>query len=137
MMKKTEWKEYEVNGWSYRIRATYGIDYDFGHQHNQAPHFSITGEIEHRQAKTRGPWREDSGGCLHEEIAKHFPELASLVKWHLSAVGQGPMHYEANAMFWWEHAIGLREFTSYDRVTGSPVEEAMRRFEHTVVYGGI
>lgn len=40
----------------------------------------------------------DGGGCLHEEIAKYFPELAHLVRWHLVST-DGPMHYLANATY--------------------------------------
>lgn len=46
-------------------------------------------------------WVEDSGGCIHDEVAKHFPELAHLIKWHLSST-DGPMHYVANTVYWAE-----------------------------------
>lgn len=39
-----------------------------------------------------------SGGCLHEEIAEHFPELAPLIKWHSTSSG-GPLHYLANTTY--------------------------------------
>ena len=37
-------------------------------------------------------------GCLHDEIRKHFPELATFIAWHLCAT-DGPMHYFDNAIF--------------------------------------
>jgi hypothetical protein len=42
--------------------------------------------------------RDVAGGCIHEEIAKHFPGLAPLIKWHLCA-SDGPMHYVANTVY--------------------------------------
>jgi hypothetical protein len=39
------------------------------------------------------------GGCLHDLIAKHFPEFAHLIKWHLVS-SDGPLHYVANTTYW-------------------------------------
>lgn len=39
-----------------------------------------------------------AGGCLHEEVAERFPELAPMLKWHLSST-DGPMHYLANVLW--------------------------------------
>ena len=54
--------------------------------------FSITGEI-FDGTRGGGP-----SGCIHEEIAEHFPELAPLIKWHLTG-SNGPMHYIANTIY--------------------------------------
>ena len=40
-----------------------------------------------------------SCGCQHDLIRKHFPELAHLIKWHLTSA-DGPMHYIANTLYW-------------------------------------
>ena len=55
--------------------------------------FAITAEV-------RRPGRRDieAGGCLHEEIARVFPELEPLIKWHLTST-DGPMHYVANTCY--------------------------------------
>lgn len=55
--------------------------------------FSITGEV-------RRPGRRDveACGCLHEDIARVFPELEPLIKWHLTST-DGPMHYIANTCY--------------------------------------
>lgn len=37
-------------------------------------------------------------GCLHEQIAEAFPELAHLIKWHLVST-DGPLHYIANTTY--------------------------------------
>lgn len=38
-------------------------------------------------------------GCQHDLVAKHFPELAPFIKWHLTAT-DGPLHYIANTLYW-------------------------------------
>lgn len=53
--------------------------------------FSITGEV-------RSLARWEAGGCLHDDIAKVFPELEPLIKWHLTST-DGPMHYVANTCY--------------------------------------
>ena len=45
-----------------------------------------------------GRWAHESGGCLHEDIAKYFPQYAHLIKWHLVST-DGPLHYIANTLY--------------------------------------
>ncbi len=71
------------------IWAHLRYDDECGNGHNS---FAITGSVK------KG--REDlAGGCLHEDIATVFPELAPLIKWHLCS-SDGPMHYIANTVYW-------------------------------------
>ena len=42
--------------------------------------------------------RDVGGGAAHDHIAKVFPELAPLLKWHLVS-SDGPMHCVANAVY--------------------------------------
>lgn len=82
-------KEYTTDdGRNETIIATVRHDDECGNGHNT---FSITGTIH---------WggRCIAGGCIHEDIAKHFPELAPLIKWHLCST-DGPLHYLANAIY--------------------------------------
>ena len=51
--------------------------------------FSITGNF------------DNSCWCIHEDIAKHFPDLAHLIKYHLFDT-RGPMYYIENTM---HHAL--------------------------------
>lgn len=85
----TGWKQFKDYGRMYKIRAEVRLDDHCGNGHNS---FAITGEI----CTLNG--RIESCGCLHEDIAKHFPELAPFIKWHLSST-DGPMHYVANTMY--------------------------------------
>ena len=85
-------KVYTENGETYRIIANVRHDDDCGNGHNT---FSVTGEIVRKQGSR---WVEDSSGCLHDEVARHFPEIAHLIKWHLCSTG-GPLHYVANTVY--------------------------------------
>jgi hypothetical protein len=65
--------------------------------------FSITGELFSSAVKTpRG--ESVMGGCIHEVIADFAPDLAPLLKWHLTST-DGPMHYLANTL----HHAGDRD----------------------------
>lgn len=57
--------------------------------------FAITASV--YTAASRRRHDIEAGGCMHEAIAKVFPELAPFIKWHLTST-DGPMHYVANAM---------------------------------------
>jgi hypothetical protein len=87
-------KVYTENGETYRIIANVRHDDECGNGHNT---FSITGEIDEKNPGN-GRWREYSGGCIHDKIAEHFPELAPFIKWHLMSA-DGPLHYVANTMY--------------------------------------
>lgn len=88
----TGWKEYREGGQRMRIKADVRWDDQCGNGHNS---FAITGTTERHES---GAWCNDRGGCIHDEIAKRFPGLAPLVKWHLST-SDSPMHYEANVIY--------------------------------------
>lgn len=124
-MKTTPWKEYTEDGTRYRIQAQYGWQ-QIG---EQEPYWSVTGTIERR---TGLGWREDSGGMLHAEVAKHFPFLAPTLKWHLSSQQSGPMHYVANARYWLEQVNGIFHWErhSYD-------PDPLEAFMNQVVFGEV
>jgi|TARA_R100001530_G_scaffold31707_2_gene24883 hypothetical protein len=94
-------KTFTENGTHYRITATVRHDDQCGNGHNS---FSITGET-YRKAKN-GQWVWDSCGCIHDDIAKHFPKLAPFIKWHLTSA-DGPMHYIANTVY---HATAIDKY---------------------------
>lgn len=70
------------------ITATVRHDDNCGNGHNT---FSITGELYEGGEPV-------AFGCLHDEIAAHFPTLAPLIKWHLCST-DGPLHYIANTLY--------------------------------------
>jgi hypothetical protein len=71
------------------IKATVRHDDECGNGHNS---FAITAEV-----RVRGS--DVGGGCMHDEIAEIFPELAPFIKWHLVDTSQ-PLHYIANTLYW-------------------------------------
>ncbi len=77
----------------FRIIAHVRYDDQCGNGHNS---FSITATIDRKDGA--GRWRNDSGGCCHDEVAKHFPDLAPLIKWHLVS-SDGPMRYPGNVTY--------------------------------------
>lgn len=124
MMITTPWKTYREGGTKYRIQATYGMDYAFARRYNQEPYFSLTGEIQ-RQARNNR-WMEDSGGQLHDELIKHFPQLREIADWHLVSPA-GPMHYIANAKYW------LDVWDNYQEGSEKPFDA----FASTIVWGAL
>lgn len=90
-----EWKatrEYRENGERFRITVTLRYADQCGNGHNT---FSVTGEIDEYDGDH---WRDHSCGCIHDDIAKQFPKLAHLPKWH-GCTSNGPLHYEANTVY--------------------------------------
>jgi hypothetical protein len=75
------------------ITAKVRHDDECGNGHNT---FSITAEVVTPASRRRRDI--EAGGCLHEEIARVFPELAPFIKWHLVST-DGPMHYVANTVY--------------------------------------
>jgi len=78
------------NGRDLEIIAKLRYDDECGNGHNS---FSITGIV-----RTANRGQEEIGGCIHEEIAAHFPELKHLIKWHFMS-SDGPRYYIANTMY--------------------------------------
>ena len=101
-----------------QIVASVRYDDECGNGHNS---FSITADI--RRKGKNGQWYEFSGGCCHDEVATHFPELAPLIKWHLCG-SDGPLHYLANTVY---HA-GNKDYNG--RQAGEP-----SRWEFGVKFG--
>lgn len=76
------------------LTATVRYNDECGNGHNT---FSVTADVVTPASKRRGDI--EAGGCLHEDIARAFPELAPLIRWHLCS-SDGPMHYVANTLYW-------------------------------------
>lgn len=112
-------KEYTENGTTYRIKAKVRYDDECNNGHNT---FSITGEIDEKSKS--GKWVDCAGGCIHDEIVEHFPELAQFIKWHLVS-SDGPMHYLGNTLY---HA-GNRD--CWGKVKGEPYH-----FKKEIVFEG-
>lgn len=83
--------------------------------------FAITADV--KDLSIRNGNRFVAGGCLHDDIKRFFPELAPLIKWHLTST-DGPLHYVANTVY----LAGNRDHNG--RLKGEPY-----RFETVVTVG--
>jgi hypothetical protein len=88
---KTLKKVVTVDGVLHNIEADIRFNDECHNGHNS---FSITGTMwEKGKSKDWG-----IGGCIHDEISKHFPELKPFIKWHHSS-SDGPMHYIEDTLY--------------------------------------
>lgn len=84
---------WERNGHTYTLTAEARHDDRCNNGHNT---FAITGEL--RDSRARCDGGAIACGCLHDDIAAHFPKLAPLLRWHLCST-DGPLYYIANTVF--------------------------------------
>ena len=85
-----------------RLTVTIRHDDECGNGHNT---FSITASLAEPKSISRPSelegqrlWTTVARGMLHDEVARFFPELEPLLKWHLCST-DGPMHYVANSLY--------------------------------------
>lgn len=95
------------------IWAHVRFDDECGNGHNT---FAITGTV-------RVPRQKDAAafGCLHDDLALAFPELAPFIKWHLCDT-TGPMHYIGNTVY----AAGDRDCWGLKAGEPKSFEDAVR-----------
>lgn len=92
----SERRYYTERGVRYAIWFTARYDDNCKNGHND---FAVTGEIWQATRDGRTIGRDCVAfGCLHDDIAKRFPEIAHILKWHLCGE-TGPMHYAANTVY--------------------------------------
>lgn len=87
-------KLFTENEEEYRITVTVSLDDDC---HNNMCDWSVTADI--RQKNQQGTYVEYMGGCCHDEIAKHFPELAKFIPLHCSNHYGAPMYPVRNGIY--------------------------------------
>lgn len=76
-------------------------------------YFSITGTLYEKVNRKLSKWEEQdieyfdnkkyvfvTGGCIHDTILKHRPDLKSIVDLHLSDLEGKPMYYIENGIYW-------------------------------------
>lgn len=112
-------KTYIENGVMYEIRVTSRLDDECK---NGVCHFSTTGNI--RYKAKNGRWIYHSGGCLHEEVLKHFPELAPLIDLHLCEFNGEPLYPVENGMYFFREN-GISDGARYLGVDNETAEKLM------------
>ncbi len=110
------------------IQVKYEISYLSGNSHG---HFSITASIgEMKSGRKMDPieicgteMEMKSGGMMHEEIIKHFPDMADLIALHLSDENGVPMYAVENGHY---HLGNLGTCAHYMRVTEDELIAALK-----------
>ncbi len=129
LLAAKEWnKVFYENGYKHRIKVRAELVHRDG---NSSAYFSITGKVD-RQAKNNR-WMEERGGCIHEDIVKHFPQLEILTEIHLSDENGVPMHAYSNAAYWAGHeGFGLQssELAKHLRVSKEQANEMTTYINH-------
>jgi hypothetical protein len=73
--------------------------------HGDKPYFSITGEIWKANKKGEKTGEDcHTGGGIHDEILKHFPDMQDIVALHLSDKNGIPMFAIANGYYWYKES---------------------------------
>lgn len=94
---RQEWASEGRSIRGYGAGATITVRVEFDDEHGNGHNtFTIGGEVTTPASRRRGDIQ--AGGCIHDEIAKAFPELAHLIRWHLTST-DGPMHYASNTVY--------------------------------------
>jgi hypothetical protein len=129
-MKTTEWRSLYPDDpdCKERIQASYGFN-----ESGSGKYFSITGTIKDELG------RDSAFGCIHEDIARAFPELAELIKWHLVSLNGEPLHYIANAKYWLQKHLGIYRVFPHSEPEGRRLgePEPLQAFKETIVFGVI
>jgi len=86
-------KRYIEDGKSYLLNVNIRYDDLCKNGHNT---FSLTGELYHSLDNLKN--FIISSGTIHEDIQKHMPEMADLIKYHL-CTSQGPIYYIENTLY--------------------------------------
>jgi hypothetical protein len=81
------------------IKIQLGDDCKNGHQD-----FSVTGNI-YQAGKPQAGRYFISGGCIHEDIAKHFPQFIHFIKLHLCDYDGVPMYATENGFYHLKHGF--------------------------------
>jgi hypothetical protein len=99
-------KIYHEEGNVYKICAKVSLDDDCNNMHAD---FSITADV---YEKTKnGRWLWVAGGCQHDLISKHFPELKRFIPLHLCSHDGSPMYPVENGSF---HVYNSSEIITND-----------------------
>ena len=87
-------KFFTENKEEYRITVTVSLDDDC---RSNMCDWSVTADV--RWKNQRGQYKEYMGGCCHDEVAKHFPELAKFISLHLCNHYGAPMYPVENGTY--------------------------------------
>jgi len=123
------------NGERLTVKIRLDDEYKNGHQD-----FAITGDIYYKG-------RMEAGGCIHDDILKHFPEFKIFVNLHLCDFNGIPMHAVSNGFYHLENGFNRTkrdskefrtEFCDYYRLTPEQfdiVEKSYSKTHYSILLG--
>lgn len=121
-------KFFTENEEEYRITATVSLDDDC---HNNMCEWSVTADI--RQKNQYGTYGEYMGGCCHDEVAKHFPELAKFISLHLCNHYGAPMYPVENGIYYVRRS-GMSVAMEYLRISEQECVELYKASEDKMYF---
>ena len=129
-------KSFTENGCKFRIIVNVRLDDDCNNKHCD---FSVTGSV--YKENRREP---ETCGCIHEEIAKHFPMLRKYIPLHLCNYLGQPMYPVENGQYFIknetkEKAMELLRITSEEYEALKPISDKEEKlyFKYQLFYLGI
>lgn len=134
--RKSIAKVVRIDGKEHCIIAEIRWDDECNNKHNT---FSITGKMgriysgysqEHFTHNGK-KYLYETGGCIHDEIREHFPELRHLIKYHLAS-SNAPMYFFENSQYWAKKG-DLKNASSCAIWEGATIDEILddeKMFEH-------
>ena len=72
--------------------------------HGSPRYFSVTGEIWGAKDGKKSSPDMLTGGCIHDEILKYFPEMKDIVSLHLSNMNGIPMYAISNGYYYYKQS---------------------------------
>jgi len=91
---------YKRDGISHRLTVTYGFEPEFDKPEYESKEiFKVRCYLDH---KIKGKWVEQSFGLLLGLVQTHAVHLQNLFRWHLRYRDGLPVHYIANALFYYD-----------------------------------
>lgn len=121
-------KFFTENKEEYRITVTISLDDDC---HNNMCDWSVTADI--RQKDQQGTYVEYMGGCCHDEVAKHFPELAKFISLHLCNHYGAPMYPVENGIYYVRRS-GMSVAMEYLRISEQECVELYKASEDKMYF---
>jgi hypothetical protein len=94
-LRHTATKPIMVNGKNGRIVVNIRLNDECKNGHQD---FSITGDI-YTSPTSNADRYHYTGGCIHDEIEKHFPQFKPFIKLHLCDFSGAPMYPQANGLY--------------------------------------
>ena len=115
----------------YRITVRISLDDDCK---NNICDWSITADVDWKNK--HGKYEDYLGGCCHDEVAKHFPELAKFISLHLCNHYGAPMHPVENGIYHVRRS-GMSVAMEYLRISEQECAELYKASEDDYRFYGL